>query len=867
MKMQKLISLAGAIALIVLLLSLVSPTQAAPAATTYYVSSSGGSDSYDGLSEATPFRTIGKVNGLSLQPGDQVLFKCGDTWRGEMLTITQSGSDTQPVIFSSYPAGCANQPTISGAQPVSGWTQVGGNIYAADLAGGANAGKFGYGINQLFRNGERLTLGRWPNLDAPDGGYTTIDSHPSATQIGDNELPPGDWSGAVVHMKSIRWAILNRQVTGSLGTSLTVGSGLNCWAEGGNCTGWGYFLNNHMNTLDQDGEWATSGSMVYLFSTSGAPADGEVEASVILADAESVWRSWGGINLGDDYGAPITYVTVENLRVWGWFRHGIATPTNMHPSEPHDLVIQDNTISDVDGIGLNLETWVWDAQDGRPDGWRGGYALTVSGNTIQRANQMGINLYARASTFTDNTLLDIARIENLGAIGMGCGYDEGDGSGGVCTEDGDGIRVKIGQPADTGNTNTFRGNRLERIGYNGFDVFGYGNTFEQNVVVQACISKGDCGGVRTFGRDSLAASAVYDLTFSQNIIVDTTGNTDGCRSDFDALFGFGFYIDNYSRDIALDGNTVINSTAHGILFQNSTGTAANNTLYNNGNNPDYEAGQLYITDGWDDPATVSSSTGNIFFGLQPQARTLATGDPGRLGASDYNYYFHPYRAEHIYAGAEYNLASWRSFSGKDEHSIEHWYTQPAGEAPRSHIFYNDTAQTQVVDLGYTYYQDLDQTPVSGSLSLAPYTSRILIDSGLTADLAVSMAQVGPAETMPGAPVTYTITLENLGGIAASSVTLENPLPVEIVNTSWEAGSGLVTLQNGTRYTWQIASLPAGSTGVFTVRGEYANDLIPGTPLLVTATASTAAPESNPNNNAASLHLGEWKLLYLPLVTR
>jgi len=862
----------GLFLLLTLLMGLAVPAWAAPAAATYYVSNSGGSDSNDGLSETKPFQTIDKVNSLALQPGDRVLFKCGDTWRGEMLTITQSGAAGQPITFGSFPAGCANQPVISGAQPISGWTHDSGNIYRADLGSGANAGRFTNGINQLFRSGERLRLGRWPNLDAPDGGFSTIDGHPSERQINDNELPAGDWSGAVLHMKSIRWAILNREVTGGSGTTLIVGSAaqpgtrLDCWADNGDCTGWGYFLTNHHTTLDQDGEWAYNAGTVYLYSTSGAPADGAIEASAILVNPTDLQRSWGGVNLGADYGVPLAYVTFENLHIQGWFRHGIAAPTNLHPSENHDLVLRNNTIRDVDGIGINLATWGWDAADGRPDGWRGGYNLVVSGNTIQRANQMGINLYARNSEFSRNTLGDIARIENLGAAGMGCGFDDCDASGGACTEDGDGIRIKIDRPADTGNNNTFSGNRLERIGYNGFDVFGYANTFEHNVIIQACLSKGDCGGVRTFGRDNLSASPVYDLAFNTNIITGTLGNTDGCRDDFDPLFGFGFYIDNYSRNITLNGNTVAGSTAHGILFQNSTGVAANNSLYNNGDNGDYSAGQLYITNNAGDPALLSSSTGNIFFALRANARTLATGSPARLGASDHNYFFHPYRAGHIYAGREYNLAGWQAASGKDSHSKEHWYTQPAGEEPRSRIFYNDTAQTRLIDLGNAIYTNLDQNPVFGSLSLAPYTSRILIETE-AANLAVSMALAGSSETAPGAPVTYTITIANRGNLPASNVDLTNNLPEQIIDTHWSASPGTAILQSGTRYVWQIASLPVNGAYVFTVGGKYAGSLTPGASLLVTTTAAAASPEVAPGNNSASLFLGTWRRVYLPLVQR
>lgn len=853
----------------------IQPAQAVPAGVTYYVSSSGGSDSFNGLSTGAPFKTVGKVNNLNLQPGDKVLFKCGDTWRGEMLTISKSGTAGQPITFGSYPEGCINKPILSGTQPVSGWVSDGGNVYRANLASGANAGKFNGGINQLFRGGARLLLGRWPNLGNPDGGYSTIDSHPNEWQVVDNELPSGSWSGAVMHMKSIRWSILNRQVTGGSGTTLVVGSTsdygtrLNCWADGGSCVGWGYFINNHRNTLDQDGEWYFDGSTVYLYSSSGKPDDNEVEGSVMYKTGDSAWRAWGGINLTPDYGTPIAYVTVENLNIWGWFRDGIAIPTNMHPSEVHDLVIRNNTIADVDNSGISLATWVWDAGDGRPDGWRGGYNLTVTGNTIERANHMGIDLYSRNSTFSNNIVRDIALIENLGAAGMGCGFNEGDASGGVCTEDGDGIRIKIDQANDTGNSNTFSGNRLEHIGYSGFDVFGYGNTFEKNVIIEACIAKGDCGGVRTFGRDSLGASAVHDLTFNQNIIVDTTGNTDGCQADFDSLFGFGFYIDNYSRSININGNTVINSTAHGILFQNSTGSATNNTLYNNGNNSDYSAAQLYITNGGGDPSYVNLNTGNIFFGLIPQAMTMDIGSTGRLGTSNNNYFFQPYHANHISAGSDYTLAAWRSASGKDGSSKEHWYTQPSGEAPKSVVFYNDTAQNKVVDLGYTLYKDLDQNPVSGSITLAPYASRVLVKVGYTADLAVTMAVLAGGDPAAGAPVTYTITLKNQGGLAASDITLTNSIPAQIEKTTWSAEGGSPVLQGGAPYpyTWQIASLANGSSLTITVSGTYVGSLPAGAMFSITADASMAAAEVDEGNNHAALFLGDWLRLYFPLVVQ
>ena len=184
-----------ACALIFLLASLLLNAHigAAAGGTTYYVSESLGNDNNNGLSEGAPFESINKVNSLNLGPGDRVLFKCGDTWRAQSLVIVASGTGAEPLQFGSYPAGCADKPIISGAQPISGWAVHSGNIYVANLSAGANAGKFPAGLNQLFQGAERLPFGRWPDLNNGDGGYQTIDGH-NGDNITDNQLPAGNWT-------------------------------------------------------------------------------------------------------------------------------------------------------------------------------------------------------------------------------------------------------------------------------------------------------------------------------------------------------------------------------------------------------------------------------------------------------------------------------------------------------------------------------------------------------------------------------------------------------------------------------------------------------------------------------------------------
>ena len=313
---------------------------ATPNAVTYYVSSSMGDDGNTGLSAETPFENISKVNTLDLKPGDRVLFKCGDIWRVDPLILSKSGTPAAPVVFTSYPEGCADKPVLSGSRPISGWTVSSGNIYRADLA----EASFPLGINQLFRDGQRLTLGRWPNLDAPNAGYSFVDGHSTGDdQITDNELPAADWSGAIVHIKNIRWSMLDRQVTSSSGATLTLNQGLSCLISGwGNCIGWGYFINNSLNTLDQDGEWFYDPATrrVYLYSTSGSPEN--IEGSVVQADSGNLTQA--GIMLSN--GSATAYVTIDNLAVENWFNHGIGTPGGMNNDIYHHLTVRNLTIRD-----------------------------------------------------------------------------------------------------------------------------------------------------------------------------------------------------------------------------------------------------------------------------------------------------------------------------------------------------------------------------------------------------------------------------------------------------------------------------------------------------------------------------------------
>jgi hypothetical protein len=87
---------------------LLSGGSVSAAAATFYVDSVSGSDSNPGTSSSAAWRTLGKVNGVSFQPGDTVNFNRGGVWQGE-LRIKSNGTATSAVTYQAYGSGPAPQ--------------------------------------------------------------------------------------------------------------------------------------------------------------------------------------------------------------------------------------------------------------------------------------------------------------------------------------------------------------------------------------------------------------------------------------------------------------------------------------------------------------------------------------------------------------------------------------------------------------------------------------------------------------------------------------------------------------------------------------------------------------------------------------
>jgi hypothetical protein len=85
-------------------------------AATYYVNAINGNDENTGLIENFAWKTIAKVNTISFQPGDRILFMRNQSWT-DGLSPRSSGISGQPIVFGAY--GKGSQPIIGTEAKIS----------------------------------------------------------------------------------------------------------------------------------------------------------------------------------------------------------------------------------------------------------------------------------------------------------------------------------------------------------------------------------------------------------------------------------------------------------------------------------------------------------------------------------------------------------------------------------------------------------------------------------------------------------------------------------------------------------------------------------------------------------------------------
>jgi len=105
-----------------------------PAGSRYHVDAASGDDRNDGLSPKSAWRTLDQVNRAALRPGDSVLFKRGQAWRGQL--VPRSGEQALPVTYGAYGEG--PKPRLLGSVSMNSpedWVNEGRNIWSTRPVG------------------------------------------------------------------------------------------------------------------------------------------------------------------------------------------------------------------------------------------------------------------------------------------------------------------------------------------------------------------------------------------------------------------------------------------------------------------------------------------------------------------------------------------------------------------------------------------------------------------------------------------------------------------------------------------------------------------------------------------------------------
>ncbi|GAB3779600.1 hypothetical protein GCM10028818_30420 [Spirosoma horti] len=480
------------------------------AQSTYYVANLG-NDANDGRSVTSPFRSLNRVNQLNLQAGDSVLFRRGDTFSGT-LVLKNSGLSSKPLFVGAYGQGA--KPTLTGAVPVKNWVNLGNNRWQAPCP------NCGDQVTGVYKNGLPLPLGRYPNPDAPNRGYLTVQSHTGATQLTSQEALTTNWTGAEVVLFPTYWIIDRATITQQNSNTLT----LNNSSTYSLTDNWGFLIQNHPATLDQAGEWYYNPAThtILLYADSGNP-----NTETVMATAYD-----RAIDISNS-----AFITISSLNITQ------ARHENVYANSVSNLVLTNNDVTRAGENGLVFTG--------------SGNNLLVENNTIAHVNNNGVYIGAYQNvTFRKNTLRNIGVLPNRGKSGDGqfTGF----------------------QSFATQNT-LIENNVIDSVGYIGLSVFS-NSTIRQNLISNFCMTKSDGGGIYLWNGAQLP---LHNIQIQSNIIQKGIG-TFGPLSATDYSGAHGVFLDDCVESVTMNDNTI--SDCHGLgiyLHAVNHVNLSRNTCFNN----------------------------------------------------------------------------------------------------------------------------------------------------------------------------------------------------------------------------------------------------------------------------------------------
>ncbi len=493
----------------------------------------------------------------------------------------------------------------------------------------------------------------------------------------------------------------------------------------------------------------------------------------------------------------------------------VATINNLITNAGYDYITLDNlTITGSIADAVKFET--------------GSYNCIIQNCTISFAGKAGID----CSYSNNNGIIDNNSILNCNWMGVGKGGTGGTVSNNIIRN----VGVIVGQTFAaeycdgiyvSGAGYTVEYNEIHNVCYNGVYMSGNG-TIQYNLIDSTCVILDDGGGIYT----NLASTS--SRIIRGNIITNTIEN-----------FSVGIYLDELSNNVSVLNNTIYNSNYAGIkIHRGNTNTISGNTVYNN------PLGIVYQNSAYTSTIFNNVMNSNIFFAKIATQQCLwfrsNTNDIPSFGTASNNYYVRPIADNTVFYiwqpslglnFLNYNLGQWQSFTGKDADS--HSSPTSITDVADIEFYYNPTQSDSVISV--TDMIDMTGTKYTSSITLAPYTSAVLIPDAVPGPPVVpayASSQIGNT-TPTKLEMTYTLSLANIVPATSAFTVMVNSV-ARTVNSVAISGT-VVTLTlasavvNGdivtVAYTKPVSNMlqtPAGGEAAsITAQAVTNNVLVPG----------------------------------------
>ena len=627
-----------------------------------------GSDANDG-SMGKPLKTIGAARDLADQLKKDntpvtVYLRGGAYYLTAPVVFgpSNSGTSAAPIVYTAYEN---EKPVISGGINVTpSWSTYSGSIQVATIATNLK-------VDQLFLNGARQILARYPNYD----GTKILDGH-AADAISSTRVSrwanPTEGPGYIRALHDSEWGGNDFIITGTNGTAVTYkwvgdnnrGSGMNTNYR---------MVENIFEELDAPGEWYYRKSTGQLFFYPPAGTDLST-ATIELASQDELFDL-----VGTSSSAPVQYLTFKGLTFTQTYRTLF--------SKPYEFLLQGDwaiartgTVLITNAENIRIDSCVFDQI--------GGNGLFISG---YNRNHAVVNNDFEDAGASCVAIVGLQSAVRCAAPSFGNAPSCSDRAPGPLTNDypasvlvenntmnnfGRFEKQVAGVEMSMTSKNTVRHNTIHtmpRAGINFNDGCWGGHLIEWNWVYDAVLETGDHGPLNAWGRDR---NLIFqnDPTATKLDAVDTTTIQNNRFEIAPPLFGID--LDDQSSNYLQQNNLLIGG---GLKAQWSRYNTYENNILVNG-------AVIDIHSPWDQSNHVVKNNivvGNVVYSLY-SINNLSTDIQAKLETLDYNLFYNGGQDPHICQWLQrssfpFTWSQWTA-AGLDPHSVvaDPLFVNPAG---------------------------------------------------------------------------------------------------------------------------------------------------------------------------------------------